>query len=111
LGKPGGTPSHTPPQNLAAVPPATSCRAGAVVHLLRANGVRVPVTLHMTQHDDGERVQHVVKVQPSSEGERLNLQRLVLSVGESGTVLAVNEGASKVLFGFAPQVGCCRGTP
>lgn len=29
-----------------------------MVDLLRANGVKVPVTLHMTTHDDGERVQH-----------------------------------------------------
>jgi hypothetical protein len=91
-------------QNLSAVPPPTSCRAGAVVHLLRANGARVPVTLSMAQHDDGERVQHIVKVTPSSEGERLNQQRLVLSVGESGTVVDLDGSAGRGLFGFAPQV-------
>lgn len=40
------------------MPPPTSCRGGAVVQLLRANGVKLPATLTMTTHDDGERVQH-----------------------------------------------------
>jgi hypothetical protein len=90
-------------QSLSAAPPPTSCRAGAVVHLLRANGIKVPVTLSIAQHDDGERVQHIVKVFPSNEAARLDSQRLVLTVGESGTVLAVNAGASRALFGFLPQ--------
>jgi hypothetical protein len=48
-------------------------------------------------------VQHVVRVAPASEAERLDKQRLVLSVGEGGTILAVNPGASKALFGFVPE--------
>lgn len=92
-------------QNLSVTPPATSCRGGAVVYLLRANGTRVPVTLRMSAHDDGEHVQHVVRVVPSSEAERLDRQRLVLGVGETGIVLSVNPGATKGIFGFNPQVG------
>lgn len=52
----------------------------------------------------------VVRVSQSSEAERLDSQRLQLSVGEAGTVLAVNAGAGKSLFGFTPQVwrqACC----
>ncbi|GBF92718.1 hypothetical protein Rsub_05087, partial [Raphidocelis subcapitata] len=90
-------------KSLSAAPPPTSCRAGAVVHLLRSNGVKVPVTLSIAQHDDGERVQHIVKVLPSNEAARLDSQRLVLAVGESGAVLSVNPGASRALFGFPPQ--------
>lgn len=32
--------------------PATSCRAGSVVHLLAANGTKVPVTLKMSTKED-----------------------------------------------------------
>jgi len=99
---------RNPKQNLSTTPPATSCRAGAIVHLLRANGIKVPVTVDITQHDNGERVSHVVRIEPSSESARLDSQRLVLGVGESGSVVAVNPGAAKSLFGFQPQslVGC-----
>ncbi|KAI8474715.1 MAG: hypothetical protein J3K34DRAFT_518018 [Monoraphidium minutum] len=91
-------------KNMGATPPVTSCRAGAVVHLLCANGVKVPVTLQISTHDDGERLQHVVRVTPSSDAECLDRQRLVLGVGESGAVLSVNPGAAKALFGFQPQM-------
>jgi hypothetical protein len=97
-----------PMQNLSAAPPATSCRSGAVVHLLRSNGVRVPVTLRMSTHDDGEHVQHVVRVVPASEAERLDRQRLILGVGEDGEVVSVNPGATTELFGFDPQVRCAQ---
>jgi len=90
-------------RSLGAAPPPTSCRAGAVVHLLRANGAKVPVTLQMSSYEDGDRAQHVVRVLPATEGGRLDRQRVVLSVGEGGTVMGVNAGASKVLFGFAPE--------
>lgn len=40
------------------MPPQTSCRAGAVVHLLRANGVKLPVKIAVNNHDDGERMQY-----------------------------------------------------
>lgn len=74
------------------------------MHLLRANGVKVPVTLRLTTHDDGDHIQHVVRVTSASEAERLDRQRMVLSVGESGTIVAINPGATKALFGFHPQV-------
>jgi hypothetical protein len=50
-------------QEVSSKPPSSSCRAGAVVHLMHANTSRVPVTLQLSQRDDGERVQHVIKVQ------------------------------------------------
>jgi hypothetical protein len=96
----------TPPcllQELGNKPPATSCRSGAVVHLLRSNGVRVPVTLQLSTHDDGERLQHVVRVAPSSDEVQLDRQRLVLTLGLDGRVAAVNPGATKSLFGFNPK--------
>lgn len=43
-------------------PPPSSCRSGAVVHLIDASNNKVPVTLQMSQHDDGEHMQHVIKV-------------------------------------------------
>ena len=49
-------------KDLAAKPMAASCRAGGVVHLLSANGARLPVTLQISAHDDGEHVKHIVKV-------------------------------------------------
>lgn len=49
-------------QDLSAKPPPGSCRAGAVVHLMHANNSKVPVTLQLSQHDDGEHMQHVIKV-------------------------------------------------
>jgi hypothetical protein len=49
-------------QDLSAKPPPGSCRAGAVVHLQHANNSKVPVTLQLSQHDDGEHMQHVIKV-------------------------------------------------
>ena len=72
--------------------------------MLRANGTRLPVTLQLSTHDDGERVQHVVRVAPATEADRLDRQRLVLGVGEGGVVLTVNPGAPKSLFGFAPAL-------
>lgn len=49
-------------QDLSAKPPPGSCRSGAVVHLQHANGSKVPVTLQLSNHDDGEHMQHVIKV-------------------------------------------------
>lgn len=52
------------PQDPAAKVPATSRRAGAVVHLLAASGVKVPVTLKITAKEDSlnGRITHVVQV-------------------------------------------------
>ena len=75
-----------------------------MVQLLRANGARVPVTLTLSTHDDGERVQHVVRVVPSSEAARLDGQRLVMRVNQDGIVVGVDDGPTKALFGFPPQV-------
>jgi hypothetical protein len=33
-----------------------------VVHLLHASSQKVPVTLQISQHDDGEHMKHIVKV-------------------------------------------------
>jgi len=74
-----------------------------VVHLLRSNGVKVPVTLTLSTHDDGERLQHVVRVRASSDEVQLDRQRMVLSMGADGRVVAVNRGATKSLFGFNPR--------
>jgi hypothetical protein len=44
--------------------PVTSCRAGSVVHLLAANGTKVPVTLKLTTKEDSTNghTTHVVQV-------------------------------------------------
>ncbi|GBF97004.1 hypothetical protein Rsub_09801 [Raphidocelis subcapitata] len=84
-------------------PPATSCRVGAVVHLLRSNGVKVPVTLALSTHDDGERLQHVVRITPSSDEVQLDRQRMVLRLAPDGRVESVNPGATRALFGFNPS--------
>ncbi|KAI8467685.1 MAG: hypothetical protein J3K34DRAFT_523567 [Monoraphidium minutum] len=73
-------------KELGNTPPTTSCRAGAVVHLLRSNGVKVPVTLQLATHDDGERVQHVVRVTPSSDTVQMDRLRLVLALDEAGHI-------------------------
>jgi hypothetical protein len=39
-----------------------------VVHLQHANNSKVPVTLQLSQHDDGEHMQHVIKVSGDSGG-------------------------------------------
>lgn len=49
-------------QDLSAKPGPGSCRAGGVVHLLNANNQKVPVTLHISQRDNGDHVHHVVQV-------------------------------------------------
>eukprot|EP00775_Hariotina_reticulata_P009112 gene9112-9281_t len=92
-----------------AKPPPSSCRAGAVVHLLHAKGTRLPVTLQMSQHDDGERMQHAIKVIPATEAQSLDQQRLELQLNHKGVVLSVNEHASKAIFGFEPA--CLLGRP
>lgn len=40
---------------------------------------------------------------PASEAQLLDQQRLELQLNHRGVVLAVNPGASKAMFGFAPQ--------
>lgn len=49
-----------PPQRI----PSTSCRGGGVVHLLAANGTKVPVTLKMTTKEDAStgHLTHIVQV-------------------------------------------------
>jgi len=44
--------------------PQTSCRAGAVVHLLAANGTKLPVTLKMNTKEDpaSGHLTHIVQV-------------------------------------------------
>jgi hypothetical protein len=51
-------------QDLSRKPGANSCRSGAVVHLLAANGAKLPVKLKMTTREDARdgRVTHVVQV-------------------------------------------------
>lgn len=49
-------------QDLSAKPGPGSCRSGAVVHLVAANNSKVPVTLQLSQHDDGDHIQHVIRV-------------------------------------------------
>lgn len=56
--------SSTLLQDLTRKPGANSCRAGAVVHMLAANGGKVPVKLKMTTREnarDGSST-HVVQV-------------------------------------------------
>ena len=43
-------------------PSASSCRSGAVVDLVRSNGVKVPVALQISLRNDGDRIKHIVKV-------------------------------------------------
>lgn len=43
-------------------PPASSCRAGGVVDFITASNVRVPVTLQISMHEEGEVQMYVVKV-------------------------------------------------
>lgn len=90
-------------KDLSGKPPPNSCRAGAVVQLLHANGSRVPAVLHLSTHDDGDKTQHVIKVVPASAAQAADHQRLELSLNHRGVVLAVNAGASKALFGLQPS--------
>ena len=78
-----------------------------MVHLLRSNGSRAPVTLSLLSHDDGEQIQHVVRVAPSTEAARLDAQRMVMTIDKEGRVANVATGPTKALFGFNPQV--CAG--
>eukprot|EP00878_Enallax_costatus_P025839 GHUV01027676.1.p1 GENE.GHUV01027676.1~~GHUV01027676.1.p1 ORF type:complete len:1421 (+),score=378.88 GHUV01027676.1:621-4883(+) len=90
-------------QDLSKKPNPTSCRAGGVVHLLAANGTKVPVSLKMLQRevqDSAGGLMHVVYVNRASEGQRLDQTRLLLSLNHKGTVLEANTGAPKSLFGF-----------
>ncbi|KAF8055488.1 tmcC [Scenedesmus sp. PABB004] len=86
-------------KDLSSQPGPGSCRAGAVVHLLHANNSKVPVTLQLSQNDDGEHLQHVM---PASEGQLLDQARLELSLNHRGVVLGVNAGAARGVFGFSP---------
>eukprot|EP00775_Hariotina_reticulata_P003511 gene3511-3781_t len=90
-------------KELTSKPPPSSCRAGAVVHLCHANTTRVPVTLQLSQRDNGERTQHVIKVIPATIGQLLDQQRVELRLNHKGVVVSVNENASKMVFGFAPS--------
>ncbi|WIA20263.1 hypothetical protein OEZ85_006098 [Tetradesmus obliquus] len=86
-------------------PGASSCRSGAVVHLLSATGAQLPVTLKMTTLDstDSGRQSHVVQVIPASKSAHADQLRLLLSVNYKGTILSVKPGASKALYGFDPS--------
>eukprot|EP00879_Flechtneria_rotunda_P013062 GHRR01013642.1.p1 GENE.GHRR01013642.1~~GHRR01013642.1.p1 ORF type:complete len:1083 (+),score=308.01 GHRR01013642.1:2122-5370(+) len=85
-------------------PNPTSCRAGGVVNMLAANGTKMPVTLKMSVRElpDGK-VTHVVQVMKASESARLDQQRLLLTVNHRGTVLDVNQGALRSMYGFTPS--------
>jgi hypothetical protein len=100
-------------QDLSHKPPITSCRAGAVVHLLRSNGSKVSVTLQLSQRKDGDHLLHVVRISPSSDAARLDIQRIVLDVDQGGRVSRVSLGTTKTVFGFEPEVSkggpCSRG--
>lgn len=50
------------------MPTAVSCRSGAVVHLLAANGTKVPVTLKMSVKEaaDSKHSLHIVQVNRQS---------------------------------------------
>lgn len=43
-------------------PPATSCRAGAVVELLCANNTTIPVTISFTVRTEGDAPIYIIKV-------------------------------------------------
>lgn len=49
-------------QDLTKKPNPTSCRAGGVVHLLAANGLKVPVTLKMLQKDSHDAAGGLLRV-------------------------------------------------
>ena len=47
------------------VPPASGCRAGAPVRLLRANGAAMAATVRVSTSEDAEgSIQHAVQVRP-----------------------------------------------
>uniref|UniRef100_A0A383VUJ6 PAS domain-containing protein n=1 Tax=Tetradesmus obliquus TaxID=3088 RepID=A0A383VUJ6_TETOB len=83
----------------------SSCQAGGVVHILAANGSKLPVTLVMSTRDDvaSGRATHIVQVTKATEATRLDQRRLLLSVNHKGTILQVNAGAPKALYGFEPS--------
>ncbi|GBF95600.1 hypothetical protein Rsub_08582 [Raphidocelis subcapitata] len=91
-------------KDMSAKPPSSSCRAGAVVHLQTATGGRAAATLKITTTDDGERVTHSVEAVPADEGVALARQRLELTVGQDGVVVALGPGAGRDAFGFAPEL-------
>jgi hypothetical protein len=50
-------------------------------------------------------LQHLVELTPAAASAAQAQQRLELTVGQDGVVVAVGEGASKRAFGWQPQVG------
>eukprot|EP00775_Hariotina_reticulata_P009651 gene9651-9811_t len=96
-------------KDLTATPPASSCRAGAVVHLMHSNNTKIPVTLQFSQLDDGQRMLHVIKVLRATESDLMAQQRMTLQLNHMGMVLSVNHNAPKSMFGFPPS--CLVGRP
>ncbi|KAG2424794.1 hypothetical protein HXX76_014218 [Chlamydomonas incerta] len=104
----------------AAAPPPTSCRAGALVHLVNRLGSSVPVRLKVDTRDDIEmpllegrgggaaaagvpRTLHVVQVRKADASSARSLytdRRLVLVCGLDGRIVSVDNPESTV-FGFA----------
>ncbi|WIA34679.1 hypothetical protein OEZ86_012993 [Tetradesmus obliquus] len=92
-------------KDLTRKPGANSCRAGAVVHMLAANGGKVPVKLKMTTREnarDGSST-HVVQVAKASASDEQGQRRLLLSINHKGTILQVNKDTPKALYGFEPS--------
>ncbi|KIY97575.1 hypothetical protein MNEG_10388 [Monoraphidium neglectum] len=89
-------------KDLSKPPPPSSCRAGGVVRLMRANGATMPATLKISISQEGESTGHHV-VLPSSEAASFDRVRLELTVTQAGLVEAASAGATKAVFGFSPQ--------
>jgi len=63
------------------------------------------VTLRLsTREDEGDHALHVVEVTPAAEESGLERQRIELTVKQDGSVVGVNAGATKAVFGFNPAV-------
>ncbi|KAG2423294.1 hypothetical protein HXX76_015443 [Chlamydomonas incerta] len=85
-----------PPANA----PPTSCRAGAVVHLLNDASNRVPVRVRVHTHTDTSgATQHIAEIEKVPADEEMEEKRLVLTVDFKGVVRSVSRPES-ALFGF-----------
>ncbi|WIA34672.1 hypothetical protein OEZ86_012986 [Tetradesmus obliquus] len=66
----------------------SSCQAGGVVHILAANGNKLPVTLKMSTSEDAKgHTNHIVQMTKATEVARLDQRRLLLSINHKGTIL------------------------
>uniref|UniRef100_A0A7R9VSG4 PAS domain-containing protein n=1 Tax=Chlamydomonas euryale TaxID=1486919 RepID=A0A7R9VSG4_9CHLO len=79
--------------------PETSCREGAIVHLVSASKALVPVSLKVTQREEPAGTKHVAVVSKADGSKYLDQRRVKLRVKFDGTVEGA-EPAGAAVFGF-----------